>query len=86
MLAFATHRGSRRFLPPLAAAWLSSGILFAQNLFGALSVTRSGARPPPEHPVASALAGEAGIVLGVLMGLVILLALHDRRRAWAAAR
>jgi hypothetical protein len=32
------------------------------------------------------LAGEAGIVIGVLMGLVFLRKLHDRRRALAAPR
>ena len=84
VLALATHRGSHRFLPPMAAAWLCSGILFAQNVFDALSATRTDARPSPELPVARVLSGEAGITVGVLMGVVVLLVLHDRRRAWAA--
>ena len=86
MLVLATGRGSRRFLPPMAAAWTCSSVLFAQNLFGALSATRADARPSPEYPLASVLAGEAGLVVGVMMGVVIVLALHDRRRAMAAPR
>jgi len=75
------RRGSRRFLPPMAAAWISSGMLFSYDLFNRLSAARSGARPAPEYPLAQVLTSEAGTVLGVMMGIVILLVLHDRRRA-----
>lgn len=86
VLVLATRRGSRRFLPPMATAWISSSVLFAQSLFSSLSATRVDARPAPEYPVARVLAAEAGIVAGVLTGLAILLVLHDRRRAFARTR
>jgi len=81
VLMLAIRRGSRRFLPPMAAAWTSSGVLFAQNLYSSLSATRADAQPSPEYSVARVLTVEAGIVLGVMMGMTILLVLHDRRRA-----
>lgn len=59
--------------------------LFAQNLFGALSDTPTGARPS-RAPAGRVLAGEAAIVFGVPMGLVFVLVLHDRRSALAATR
>jgi hypothetical protein len=33
----------------MAATWLASGILIAQNLSGTLPDTRADARPSPEH-------------------------------------
>jgi hypothetical protein len=78
VLILATRRGSRRFLPPMATAWVASGMLFSYNLFFAL---RPDAALSPEHPVARTLTTEAGIVLGVAMGFVILLVVHDRRTA-----
>ncbi|MCP9946877.1 hypothetical protein LUX12_22010 [Streptomyces somaliensis] len=35
---------------------------------------------PGELPIAGALVREGGVVLGVVMGLVLLLVLHDRGR------
>lgn len=81
LLVLTTRRGSRRFLPPMAAAWIGSGIIFAQNLYHLLSATRTDAQPFPEYPLAHVLTNQAGIVLGVMMGMTILLVLHDRRRA-----
>lgn len=81
LLVLTTRRGSRRFLPPLAAAWISSGVLFSQNLYSSLSATRTNAQPAPEYPLAHVLTMQAGTVLGVMMGITILLVLHDRRRA-----
>jgi hypothetical protein len=62
----------------MAAAWISSGMLFSYNLFLAM---RPDSQASPEYPLARVLATEAGIVLGVMMGMVILLVVHDRRRA-----
>lgn len=76
-----TRRGSRRLLPPMAAAWIGSGIIFSQNLYHLLSAKRTHALPSPEYPLAHVLTVQAGIVLGVMMGMTILLVLHDRRRA-----
>ncbi|WP_238590919.1 hypothetical protein [Paenibacillus beijingensis] len=81
LLVLTTRRGSRRFLPPMAAAWISSGMLFSYNLFNRLSTSRPDAQPAPEYPLAQVLTTEAGTVLGVMMGMIILLVLHDRRRA-----
>jgi hypothetical protein len=71
------RRGFGRFLPPMAAAWISSGMLFSYNLFFAM---RADSQASPEYPLARVLTTEAGIVLGVMMGMVILLVVHDRRR------
>ena len=65
----------------MAAAWISSGMLFSQDLYGSLSATRADAQPSPEYPLADVLTSEVGIVLGVMMGMTILLVLHDRRSA-----
>jgi len=78
LLVLTTRRGSRRFLPPMVAAWISSGMLFSYNLF---SVIRYDFQSTPEYPLARVLTTEVGIVLGVMMGMIILLVLHDRRRA-----
>ncbi|WNQ14281.1 hypothetical protein MJA45_18355 [Paenibacillus aurantius] len=78
LLVLTSRRGSRRFLPPMAAAWISSGMLFSYNLFSAI---HPDAPSYPEYPLARVLATEAGIVLGVMMLLIILLVLHDRRHA-----
>lgn len=78
LLVLTFRRGSRRFLPPLAAAWISSGMLFSYNLFSAI---RPDSQYSPEYPLARVLTTEAGIVLGVMMGMIILLVLYDRRRA-----
>ncbi|TMV42544.1 hypothetical protein FE783_37165 [Paenibacillus mesophilus] len=81
MLVLTSRRGSRRFLLPMAAAWISSGMLFSYNLFNRLSASRPDAPPAPEYPLAQVLTMEAGTVLGVMMGMTLLLVLHDRRRA-----
>jgi hypothetical protein len=80
VLLLTSGRGSRRILPPMAAAWISSGMMFSHSLYNLLlnvdeSITRL------EYPLAHLLTNQGGIVLGVLMGMVILLVLHDRRRA-----
>jgi hypothetical protein len=80
ILVLTTRRGSRRFLPPMAAAWISSGMLFSYSIYNLLTLTDM-QQPAPEYPLAGALAREAGAVLGVMMGLTLLLVLHDRRRA-----
>lgn len=80
-MAITFRRGSRRFFPPMAAAWISSGMLFSYDLFHRLSATRPDAQLAPEYPLVQVLTSEAGTVLGVMMGIVILLVLHDRRRA-----
>ncbi|OMF58877.1 hypothetical protein BK138_10465 [Paenibacillus rhizosphaerae] len=81
LLVLTSRRGSRRFLPPMAAVWISSGMLFSYNLFNRLSNSRPDAQPAPEYPLALVLTTEAGTVLGVMMGMILLLVLHDRRRA-----
>ncbi|WHY61803.1 hypothetical protein [Cytobacillus firmus] len=78
LLVLITRRGSRRFLPPMAAAWISSGMLFSYNLF---SIIRPDFQSSPEYPLARVLNTEMGIILGVMMGMIILLVLHDRRQA-----
>jgi hypothetical protein len=82
ILVLTSRRGFRRFLPPMMAGWVSSGMLFSYNLFFAM---RADSQASPEYPLARVLSTEAGIVLGVLMALIILLVLHDRRRvSWLA--
>ncbi|MDF2650876.1 MAG: hypothetical protein K0Q73_6681 [Paenibacillus sp.] len=78
LLVLTSRRGSRRFLPPMAAAWISSGMLFSYSFFSAI---HPDAQSAPEYPLARVLTTEAGIVLGVMMGMIILLVLHDRRYA-----
>jgi hypothetical protein len=65
----------------MAAAWISSGMLFSYNLFNRLSATRPDAQPALEYPLAFVLTAELGSVLGVMMVMVILMVLHDRRKA-----
>ncbi|MFJ7083071.1 hypothetical protein ACIQU8_07560 [Streptomyces griseus] len=80
LLVLTSGRGSKRFLPPMAAAWISSGMLFAYGLYSLL--TNLGTkRPAPESDIAHLLAGVTGMALGVIMGMVVLLVLHDRKRA-----
>jgi hypothetical protein len=78
ILVLASRRGVKRFLFPMMVGWVSSGMLFAYNLFFTL---RADSQASPEHPLARVLTTQAGIVLGLLMALVILLVVHDRRRA-----
>ena len=47
LLALTARRRTRRFLLPLAAAWISSGTLFAHNLYDVLTATRADGRQPP---------------------------------------
>ncbi|MGW2183903.1 hypothetical protein ACWCXX_39200 [Streptomyces sp. NPDC001732] len=80
LLVLTSRRGSRRFFPPMAVTWISSGMLFSYSIYSLL--THLGTkRPAPEYDLAHLLTGLAGTVLGVLMGMVLLLVLHDRRRA-----
>ncbi|MFI8437991.1 hypothetical protein ACIGJO_30485 [Streptomyces sp. NPDC079020] len=84
LLVLTSRRGAKKFLPPMAAAWISSGMLFSYSLYSLL--TNLGTkRPAPENELSHLLTGQLGTVLGVLMGMVILLVLHDRRRALAEA-
>ncbi len=78
ILALTARRGFRHFLPPMMIGWVSSGMLFSHNLFFAM---HPDSQTSPEYPLARVLSTEAGIVLGLLMALTILLILHDRRRA-----
>jgi hypothetical protein len=78
VLVLISRRGFGRFLPPMVAGWVSSGMLFSYNLFFAM---RPDSQAGPEYPLARVLSTEAGIVLGLSMALTILLVLHDRRRA-----
>lgn len=80
LVVLTTCRGSRRFLPPMGAAWISSGMLFAYSVYNLLTLTDM-QQPAPEEPIVAATTRELGAVLGVLMGIVILMVLHDRRRA-----
>lgn len=82
-LVLTARRGSRGFLPPMAAAWVSSGMLFSYSVYGLLTLTGL-QQPSPELPLAAALTREGGAVLGVAMVLTLLLTLHDRRRALRA--
>ena len=77
LLALTSRRGFGRFLPPMMAGWVSSGMLFSYNLFFDM---RPDSQAGPEYPLARVLSTEAGIVLGLSMALTILLVLHDRRR------
>ncbi|MDQ6598957.1 hypothetical protein E2K98_30090 [Bacillus salipaludis] len=86
LLVLTTRRRSKRFFPPMAAAWISSGMLFSYNLFNRLSATRPDAQPTIEYPFAYVLATELGSILGVMMGIIILMVLHDRQRAMRSSR
>jgi len=85
LLVLTTRRGSKSFFPPMATAWIASGMLFSYNLFNRLSATRPDTQPAPEYPLAHVLTTELGSVLGVMMIMVILMVLHDRRRAMRRA-
>jgi hypothetical protein len=85
VLVLTSRSGSQWFLPPMAAAWVSSGMLFSYSLYDLLLYT-TGLRPPPEYPLALLVTREAGIVLGVMMGMILLLVLHDRRLTYRAPR
>jgi hypothetical protein len=76
ILALTSGRGSKRFLFPMMVSWVSSGMVFAYSLFFSI---RADSRTSPEHPLARVLTTQAGIVLGLLMALVILLVAHDRQ-------
>jgi hypothetical protein len=78
VLVLTSRRGFGRFLPPMAAAWISSGMLFSYDLFFAM---RPDSQASPEHPLARVLTTEAGVVLGLSMAMTVLLVVHDRRRA-----
>jgi hypothetical protein len=78
VLVLTSRRGARRFLFPMLVSWVASGMLFAYNLFSSL---RADAQASPEHPLARVAATQVGIVLGLVMALIVLLVLHDRRRA-----
>ncbi|OKI46556.1 hypothetical protein A6A29_27360 [Streptomyces sp. TSRI0281] len=80
ILVLTNRRGSRRFLPPMAATWIASGMLFSYSVYSLLTSVGT-KRPSPEYELSLLLAGQAGTVLGVTMGMVLLLVLHDRRRA-----
>jgi hypothetical protein len=78
VLVLTARRGVARFLPPMAAAWIASGMLFSYDLFFAM---RPDSQASPEHPLARVLTTEAGVVLGLSMAMTVLLVVHDRRRA-----
>jgi hypothetical protein len=78
ILALTARRGSRRFLPPMMVSWVSSGMLFSYNLFFAM---RADSQDSPEYALARVLTTQAGVVLGLLMVLIVLLVVHDRRQA-----
>lgn len=80
--------GDRRFLPPLALAWVGSGFLFAWSLWQLVNVlgrtalmTGAGA---PVAPVIVHLDGLLRLLSGLVIGLVILVLLAERRAAAAA--
>ncbi|WP_069813350.1 hypothetical protein [Streptomyces sp. TP-A0874] len=83
ILVLTTRRGTRDFLPPMVAAWVSSGMLFSYSVYNLLTLTDM-QQPSPELPLAGALARDVSAVLGVMMGMTLLLVLHDRRRALRA--
>jgi crotonobetainyl-CoA:carnitine CoA-transferase CaiB-like acyl-CoA transferase len=60
----------------LLPVWVGTGLLVP--LFLSL---RGDSQASPEYPPARVLATQAGIVVGLLMVLIVLLVLHDRRRA-----
>jgi hypothetical protein len=70
ILVLTSRRGFGRFLVPMVAGWVSSGMLFSYNLFFAM---RPDSQASPEDGLARVLSTEAGIVLGLLMALIILL-------------
>jgi hypothetical protein len=83
ILSLTAQRGTRRFLPPMAAAWVSSGMLFSYAVYNLLTLTDM-QKPSPELPIVDGLARDTSAVLGVVMGMTLLLVLHDRRRALRA--
>ncbi|MEU3818034.1 hypothetical protein AB0E74_00215 [Streptomyces sp. NPDC030392] len=80
VLVVAAGRGARRFAPPMAVTWVSSGMLFAYGVYDLLTLTGL-QRPAPELPLAAAATRDGAMLLGVTMALTLLLALHDRRGA-----
>jgi hypothetical protein len=67
----------------MAAAWVSSGMLFSYAVYNLLTLTDM-QKPSPELPIVDGLARDTSAVLGVVMGMTLLLVLHDRRRALRA--
>lgn len=78
LLVLTSRRGPQRFLYPMALTWISSGMLFSYNLFSAI---RTDSQFSPEYPLLRMLTTEAGVILGVMMLMIILFVLHDRRQA-----
>jgi hypothetical protein len=82
ILVLTARRGARRFLLPMTVGWVASGMLFAYHLFSRCAPMPRLARSPP---LARVVATPAGIVLGLVMALIVLLVLHDRRPALRGA-
>lgn len=78
LIVLTSRSRSRRFVPRMAAVWVSSGMLFSYNLFSAI---RTDSQLSPEHPVLRMLTTQAGIIFGIVMGMMLVLVLHDRRQA-----
>ncbi|MGG4107356.1 hypothetical protein AAXB25_25995 [Paenibacillus lautus] len=78
LLMLTSRREPQRFLYPMASVWISSGMLFSYNLFAAI---RTDSQFSPEYQLLRILTTEAGVILGVMMFMIILFVLHDRRRA-----
>jgi hypothetical protein len=78
LLVLTSRRELQRFLYPMALVWISSGMLFSYNLFAAI---RTDSQFSPEYQLLRILTTEAGMILGVMMFMIILFVLHDRRRA-----
>lgn len=81
VLVLSMRRGSIRFVPPLAAAWVASGMLFGYNMMLAMTPDT---QPTPEVTLARVLTTELGIVVGIMMLFVVLLVLNERRQASGA--
>ena len=81
LIVLTVRRGTRHFVLPMTAVWVSSAVLFCQNMYVSLSATRSDAEAGPELALARVLTRESGVVLGILMATTLLLTLNDRRAA-----
>jgi hypothetical protein len=54
----------------MAAAWISSGMIFSYNLFSSI---HPDSQFSPEYPLVRILTTGVGIILGVVMVMIILL-------------